>query len=68
MKPKANLSVQTRSDLVDWATSPSYSAGADTVSSRSGLVVAENGSNPGFITVTIPGASKKFARLSVIPI
>ncbi len=64
--PDATLSVQTSSDLVDWTTSPSYSVGADTVSSSSGVVVAENGSNSDLITVTIPGAAKRFARLSVI--
>lgn len=64
--PDASVSVQTSNDLADWTTSPVYSVGADTLSSSAGVVVAENGANPDFITVTIPAASKKFARLSVM--
>jgi autotransporter-associated beta strand protein len=64
--PDASVSVQTSNDLADWTASPVYSVGADTLSSSAGVVVAENGANPDFITVTIPAASKKFARLSVM--
>ena len=66
--PDVTTIVQVSTDLVDWTTLPSYTVGATTATSTAGVVVAENGSAPDTITVTIPdtGAAKKFARLSVV--
>ncbi len=60
------LKLQTSTDLADWTTQPTYTIGADTASSTGGVVVAENGVAADTVTVTVPGAAKKFARLNVI--
>ncbi len=63
--PDVTLVVETSTNLADWATQPSFTIGATTGNSTPGVTVAENGSAPDTITVTISGGARKFARLSV---
>ncbi len=64
--PDISLVVETSTDLVDWASQPSFTIGANNAGSSPGVNIAENGSAPDTVTVTISGGTKKFARLRVV--
>jgi hypothetical protein len=59
------LTVQAGTTLADWPES--FIVGSDSASSSPGVSIAENGSEPDTVTITLPtrGGTPQFARLTV---